>query len=164
MTLEPPSEDLRRRVWNEMIAADMRTQYFARMASRSRAIEQSVGGAAAVFSSATLAVVLGWIEIAPILPAAPAAILAAVAGAQKFGKASMKLTEYSVAWGKLHARLEDTWTELESGRIDHDDVRAALAHVQEHQRCIDRQTTAEPVREKVLLECLDRAEQLALAR
>ena len=164
MTLETPSADLRRRVWNEMIAADMRTQYFARMASRSRAIEQSVGGAAAVFSSATLAVVLGWIEIAPILPAAPAAILAAVAGAQKFGKASMKLTEYSVAWGKLHARLEDTWTELESGRIDHDNVRAALVHVQEHQRSIDRQTTAEPVREKVLLECLDRAEQLALAR
>ena len=163
MTADPPSEELRRRVWDEMIAADTRSQYFARIAGRNRVIEQSVGVAAAALSSATLAVVLGWVDITPVLPALPAAILTAVAGTQKFGKASMKLTEYSLAWSNLHHRLKDTWTEIEAGRINHDQVRTALSHVQEHQQSIDRQTTAERTREKVLSECLDRAERLALA-
>ena len=62
------------------------------------------------------------------------------------------MVNFSVAWGSLHHRLDDLWIEMEGGRVDHDSVRDALARIREHELYVDRDTTVEPQRTRLLLE------------
>ena len=69
-----PSEELRRRVWEERIAAHTRNIYFARLAVRYRRFERGLGVATAVFSSATVTAALGDIGVGPLWPAVAAGV------------------------------------------------------------------------------------------
>ena len=163
MTANAPSEELRVRVWEEMIAANMRSMYFARLAARERRIQKGTGTLATAFSVAACTALLGGAEVGLWLLwlTGPAAILGAVSSVGKYGESATKLVNCSVAWGDMYHRLQNTWTDLESGLLDRDDVLESLARVREHERNLDREAAGETERFKLLDRCHDQAIALA---
>lgn len=163
MSADAPSEELRVRVWEEMIAANRRSMYCARLAARKRRIQRGAGTLAAAFSAAVCTVVLSGAEAGPwlLVLAVPAAVLSGVSAFGKHGESATKLVNCSVAWADLHHRLQNTWSDVESGHIDAEGVREVLARVREHARHIDRDVADEPERGKLLDRCHDQAIALA---
>ena len=148
-------------MWEERIAAHTRNIYFARLAVRYRRFERGLGVATAVFSSVTVMAALGDIGVGPLWPAVAAGVSGILVAVLGFGESTLAMVNFSVAWGSLHHRLDDLWIEMEGGRVDHDSVRDALARIREHELYVDRDTTVEPQRTRLLLESLDQAEALA---
>lgn len=157
------SEELRRQLWNQMIGAHMREMYYARLAGRRRVWGQATALCTALFSSATLVAALGLLNVEPTWPALIAAVTGTVAGTRKFGESALALSSHSISWSDLHARLCDTWVEVESWRISHDEVREVLAQVHEIERVLDREVTSHRDDERLVGQCFDRAEALALS-
>ena len=158
---KPPSEELRRRVWEDRIGAHARNIYFARLAARYRRLERWLGVATAVFASATVTAALGWLGMQPLWPALLTGVSGILVGALRFGESSLAMVSHSVAWAGLYNRLDDIWIEIESGGMDHEAVRQSLAGIHEHELYIDRDTAAEPERMRLLAKSLDQAESLA---
>ena len=156
-----PSEELRRRVWEERIAAHTREIYFARLAARYRRLERGLAIVTALFSSATLVAATEFLGVSAVWPALLTGVSGILLGILKFGESSMSMAVHSVAWAKLHYRLEALWIEVESGAVDHEEVSASLALIRENQLYIDDDTAAEPERRRLLLRALDQAEALA---
>lgn len=121
------SDELRRQLWNQMIGAHMRELYYARLAARKRFWGQLTAFCTALFSSATLVAALDLLDVAPTWPALAAAVTGIVAGTRKFGEAAMAFSSHSISWSDLHARLRDTWVEVESWRVSHDGVQEVLS-------------------------------------
>ena len=163
MSADAPSEELRVRVWEEMISANRRSMYCARLAARKRRIQRGAGTLAAAFSAAVCTVVLSGAEIDLwlLVLAVPAAVLSGVSGFGKHGESATRLVNCSVAWADVHHRLRNTWSDIESGHVDREGMREALAHVREHARQIDRYVANEPERAKLLDRCHDQARALA---
>ncbi len=157
------SDELRRELWNQMIGAHMRELYYARRAGRRRFWGQVTAFCTAVFSSATLVAALDLLNVEPTWPALVAAVAGIIAGTGKFGEAAMAFTSHSVSWSDLHARLRDTWIEVESWRISHDEAREILSQIHEVERVLDREVTAQRDDERLVEQCFDRAEALALS-
>ena len=136
MSVDTPSEELRVRAWEEMIAANRRAMYCARLAARKRRIQRTAGALAAALSAAACAVILSGAEVDQwlLVLAVPAAVLSGVCGFGKHGDSATRLVNCSVAWADLHHCLQDTWSDIESGHIDAEGVREALAQVREHAR------------------------------
>ena len=88
-------EALRRRIWNEMIAADTRCRYFNQLASRTEALDRSLRLALIFLSSATATTVLGAFPPAAGWFAVASAVLAAVSGTMQHGRAALKFAEFS---------------------------------------------------------------------
>ena len=163
MTVDTPSEELRVRVWEEMISANRRAMYCVRLAARKRRIQRLVGTLAAAFSAAVCTVILSGAEADPwlLILAIPAAVLSGVCGFGKHGESATRLVHRSVAWADLHHGLRNTWSDIESGHIDREGMRETLAHVREHARHIDWNVADEPERAKLLERCHDQAVALA---
>ena len=159
--MKAPSEELRRRVWEERIAAHTREIYFARLAARYRRLERSLALVTAVFGSATVAAATEALGVPVVWPALLTGVAGIFLGILKFGQSSMSMSMHSVAWAKLHHRLDALWIDVESGEVDHGEVSDALARVRENQLYIDDDTAAEPERRRLLLKALDQAEALA---
>ncbi len=159
----PVSDELRRELWNQMVGAHMRELYYARRAERRRFWGQLTAFCTAVFSSATLVAALNLLNVEPTWPALVAAVTGTVAGTRKFGEAAMAATSHSVSWSDLHARLRDTWIEVESWRISHDEVREILSQIHDVERVLDREVTAQRDDDRLVKQCFDRAEALALS-
>lgn len=159
--MKVPSEQLRRRVWEERIAAHTREIYFARLAARYRRLERGLALVTAVFGSATVAAATESLGVPVVWPALLTGITGILLGLLKFGESSMSMAMHSVAWAKLHQRLDGLWIEVEAGDADHGDVRDALERVRENQLYIDEDTAAEPERRRLLLKALDQAEAVA---
>lgn len=159
MSADTPSEELRARVREEMIAANRRSMYCARLAARKRRIQRTTGALAATFSAAACAVILSGAEVDQwlLVLAVPAAVLSGVCGFGKHGESATRLVNCSVAWADLHHRLQNTWSDIESGHIDREGMREALARVREHARQIDRDVADEPERAQLLDRCHDQA-------
>lgn len=150
-------------MWDEMIEADMRRRYFGRMAGRHETVERILSVSMVVASSATAVVVIGFIDFGAELLALCSAVLAAVAGKLQFGRSSMKNAEFSVVWGHVHSEYSDLWIDIESQRLSHNDVFEQLRALRHRHEDIDRQTTASPVKSKILSDCFHEAEKMALA-
>ncbi len=163
MSAVPPSEEHRVRVWEEMIAAHMRSMYFARLAVRERRIQKGAAALAAALSAAACTVILSGAEVSLWLLwlTFPAAVLSGLAGLGKYGESATRFVNCSIAWADLHHGLQSTWDDLESGHIDREGVLDALARVREHARHIDRDVADEPERAKLLDRCHDQAIALA---
>lgn len=159
--MKAPSEQLRRRVWEERIAAHTREIYFARLAARYRRFERGLALVTAVFGSATVAAATESLGVPVVWPALLTGITGIFLGILKFGESSMSMAMHVVSWAKLHHRLDALWIEVESGHVDHSEVRDALDRVRENQLYIDDDTSAEPERRRLLLKALDQAEALA---
>lgn len=157
------SDELRRELWNQMVGAHMREFYYAHRAGRKRFWGQLTAFCTAVFSSATVAAALDLLNVEPTWPALIAAVTGIVAGTRKFGEAAMAATSHSVSWSDLHARLRNTWIEVESWRVSHDEVREILSRIHELERVLDREVTAQRDDDRLVERCFDRAEALALA-
>ena len=96
-------------------------------------------------------------------PALAAAVTGIVAGTRKFGEAAMAFSSHSISWSDLHARLRDTWVEVESWRVSHDEVREVLSRIHGVERVLDREVTAQRDDDRLVEQCFDRAEALALS-
>lgn len=159
MNAATPSEELRVRVWEETISANRRSMYCARLAARKRGIQRTAGTLAAAFSAAVCTVILSGAAADPwlLVLAVSAAVLSGVCGFGKHGDSAIRLVNRSVAWADLHHRLQNTWSDIESGHIDAEGVREVLAQVREHARYIDRDVAGEPERAKLLDRCHEQA-------
>ncbi len=124
-----PSEELRRRVWEERIAAQARAIYFAGLATRYRRLERGLGFATALASSVTLVAALGQLGVDPLWPAVVASLSGIAVAFLKFGEAFVAMKNSSLAWDDLHRRLDGLWIEIESGEVDHQEVREALIRI-----------------------------------
>ena len=146
-----------------MIAANMRPMYFARLAARERRNHRSAATLAAAFSAAACTAVLSGAAVGLWLLwlTVPAAVLSGVAGLGKYGESATRFVNCSVAWADLHHRLQSTWVDLESGRIDPEGVLDALARAREYARLVDRNVVEKPERAKLLDRCHDQAIALA---
>lgn len=163
MTSDPPSEDLRVRVWEEMIAANMRSMYFARLAARERRVQKGAAALAAAFSAAACTVILSGaaIDVWLLWLTVPAAVLSGLSGLGRYGDSAMRFVNCSVAWADLHHGLQSMWVDIESAHVDREEVLDALARVREHARHIDRDVADEPERPRLLDRCHDQAIALA---
>lgn len=163
MFVEPPSEAVRVRVWEEMIAANMRSMYFARLAARERRAQKGAAVLTAAFSAVACAVILSGAEVGLWLlwPMVPAALLSGASGLGRYGESAARFVNCSLAWADLHHRLRDTWVDIETGRIDRERVLDAVARVGEHARHIDRDVVDKPERVRLLDRCHDQAIALA---
>ena len=87
-----PSEDLRVRVWEEMIAANMRSMYFARLAARERGIRRGAAALAAALSAAACTGILSGAEVDLWLLSltVPAAVLSGLSGLGRYGDSAMR--------------------------------------------------------------------------
>ena len=157
-------ETLRRRIWNEMIAADTRCRYFNRLASRTETLDRILRIALIFFSSATAATVLGLFPSGAIWLAVASAVLAAVSGTMQHGRAALKFAEFSVFWKRLHRDYEALWNDFETYAIGSDEAARRLRELQDRPESIDRQAATSRTRKKLMLECLADAENMVLAR
>ena len=146
-----------------MLGAHMREFYYARLAARKRLWVQLTAFCTALFSSATLVAALDLLAVAPTWPALVAAVTGIIAGTRKFGEAAMAFSSHSISWSDLHARLRDTWIEVESWRVSHEEVREILSQIHEVERVLDREVTAQRDDDRLVEQCFDRAEALALS-
>lgn len=157
-------EALRRRIWNEMIAADTRCRYFNQLASRTETLDRILRVVLIFFSSATAATVLGAFPSAAAWLAVASAVLAAVSGTMQHGRAALKLAEFSVFWGRLHRDYEELWNDVETCTITPTEATRQLRLLQDKPESIDRQASTSRTRRKLMLDCLADAEKMALAR
>ena len=157
-------EALRRRIWNEMIAADTRCRYFSQLASRTETLDRVLRVALIFFSSATAATVLGAFPSGAEWLAVVSAVLAAVSGTMQHGRAALKFAEFSVFWGRLHRDYEDLWNDVETYTVEADEAARRLRVLMTRPESIDRQASTSRTRRKLMLSCLADAEKMALAR
>ena len=117
MTVDPPSEEQRVRVWEEMIAANMRSMYFARLAARERRTQKGAAALAAALSAGACTIILSGaaVDLWLLWLTVPAAVLSGVSGLGKYGESATKFVNCSVAWADLHQGLQSTWVDIESG-------------------------------------------------
>lgn len=155
---------MRRRIWNEMIAADTRCRYFSQLASRTETLDRILRVALIFFSSATAATVLGAFPSGAKWLAVASAVLAAVSGTMQHGRAAWKFAEFSVFWGRLHRNYEELWNEVETYAIVPAEAARRLRLLQDKPESIDRQASTSRTRRKLMLDCLADAEKMALAR
>ena len=156
-------ETLRRRIWNEMIAADTRFRYFNQLASRTETLDRILRVALIFFSSATAATVLGLFPSGAEWLAVASAVLAAVSGTMQHGRAALKFAEFSVFWGRLHRDYEELWTDVETYAIEADEAARRLRAIMDKPERIDRHASTFRTRRKLMLSCLADAEKMALA-
>lgn len=157
-------EALRRRIWNEMIAADTRCRYFNQLASRTETLDRVLRVALIFFSSATAATVLGVFPSGAEWLAVVSAVLAAVSGTMQHGRAALKFAEFSVFWGRLHRDYEELWNDVETYATTPTEAVRQLRLLQDKPESIDRQASTSRTRRKLMLDCLADAEKMALAR
>ena len=157
-------EALRRRIWNEMIAADTRRRYFDQLASRTETLDRILRVALILFSSATAATVLGLFPSGTDWLAVVSAVLAAVSGTMQHGRSALKFAEFSVFWGRLHRDYEELWNDVETYAVEADEAARRLRALMDKPESIDRQASTSRTRRKLILNCLADAEKMALAR
>ena len=155
---------LRRRIWNEMIAADTRCRYFNRLASRTETLDRILRVALIFFSSATAATVLGLFPSGAIWLAVASAVLAALSGTMQHGRAALKFAEFSVFWGRLHRDYQELWADVETYTVEADEAARRLRALMDKPESIDRQASTSRTRKGLMLSCLADAEKMALAR
>ncbi len=157
-------EALRRRIWNEMIAADTRCRYFNQLAFRTETLDRILRVALIFFSSATAVTVLGLFPSGANRLAVVSAVLAAVSGTMQHGRAALKFAEFSVFWGRLHRDYEDLWNDVETYAITSAEASRRLRALHDKPESIDRQAATSRTRRKLMLDCLADAEKMVLAR
>lgn len=160
------SEELRIRLWNEMLSAHMREFYYAKLAVRKRRLARIFAYAAAIASSATVVAAVeqfDWLNVHPIVPGVVAALSGIVVGTERFERAAIDLGNHSVAWSDLYHKLYRTWIDFEDWRVTHDDVCDILDRCHDQERILDRQVVTQPDDDDLALHCFNMAEDLARA-
>ena len=155
------SDDVRRRIWDDRLAADMRQRYFQRLSSRAKLTDDVVRFLLVLTSSATALSVLGVIPGGATILAVATAILAAISATQQFGCAALRYAQFSTFWGRMHQDYEELWADLEAERLSAEDAAPRLRVIQDRAEPIDQQTAPVRVRRKLLEDSLSDAESVA---
>lgn len=157
------NDDVRRRVWDDKLAADMRQRYFQRLSARAKTSSDVLRFALVLTSSATALSVLGIIPGGAVILAVVAAVLATISATQQFGCAALHFAQFSTFWGKAHRDYEELWGDLETGALTGEQAVDRLRDIQDRSEPIDQRTAPVRVRRKLLESCLSDAETVATA-
>lgn len=105
------NENETRRAWQKMIRAEVRSLYFAEMASRYTRRKQILA-ASSLFLTSGAAVSVGakWPDWLPLLMSIAAAAIAAYMIAFNLDKLVSNLVRLHCIWGQLHADYEHLWS------------------------------------------------------
>ena len=164
------SDEIRHRLWNELVTARMCEFYWAHQAAKKRLWGRAFAYATAFFSSATIVAaieetleLLGWMNLNPLWPALPAAIAGVIVGTERFEKTAMDFGNHSIAWNDLYHKLYNAWIDFETHRTTADEVLDVLTHHHEKEQNLDRYVSTERTDTKLSNLYFDKAEELLKA-
>ena len=155
------TDDVRLRIWEDRLAADMRQRYFQRLSSRAKLTDDILRFLLVLTSSATALSVLGVIPGGATILAVATAVLAATGATQQFGCKALQFAEFSTFWGRMHQDYEELWSDLEAERLSPADAALRLRAIQDQAQPIDQRTAPVRIRRKLLEDCLSDAESVA---
>ena len=158
------TEDVRRRIWDEMVGADARHRYFQRLSSRHKIIDYVLRFLLVLTSSGTLGSALGLLPGGPTALAVTTAVLAAINATKQFGCSALELAQFSNQWGRLHRDYVDLWDDWENGELMRDEGRSRLRGLQDKDALMSERTATIRVRRRLLTDCLSQAEAIALKK
>jgi hypothetical protein len=152
--------ELRRVVWEEMIFANMRANYFAELVSHYQKIEKTLRVVSLVSSSGAAATVLtaapDWIKIGfPII----AAFVSLWLLFSQYGMMSRDAADLHVGWDGLAGDYERLWNHLEDPNAE-----ALYYQIYERGESLSKTGTRFPNRKKRVSYWMDHSEQLLSAR
>jgi hypothetical protein len=154
------NEDLRKRVWEEMLIAEMRANYFAELVLRYQKIDKRLRVATLVASSGAAASVLSavpqWVRLSFPFTAAGVSFWLLFS---QYGTLSLDASNLHEGWNGVHAQYERVW-----GDIDRSDAEERFHEIYEGANPLSKAGTKFPNNEKRLGYWLDQAAQMALAR
>jgi hypothetical protein len=152
------SEYEQKTVWDGMLGAEIRAQYFAELSVRYQARQRwLVLGTLVLTSGAFLSLVttavpapLGWVKPLLVLLAA---ILSACSLAATNERNSIESADLHFRWNMLALDFQHLWAD-----IYEDQARARLREVQERDAILSKSSTAFPDDETLMLKCQDHVE------
>src|SRR4051812_13455240 len=133
-------------VWEKMLIAEVRSMYFAELASCYNRYKQLVTGMAFFLSSGAAAAIAAkapsW---APLTMASVTALLTAYSMAVGLDKKTQELAELHAQWNHISADYERLWNDL--GRSD---AAATLEDLIKRSRDLSERATSLPLRQKLM--------------
>lgn len=153
------AQDLRRRVWDEMLFAAMRANYFGGMVLWYQRLEKWIQVAILVMSSGAAAVVLSsapeYLKLGlPILAAAGSFCLIL----SQYAMLARDAADLHAGWCAVEAKYEKLWNNLD------EDGEATFDQIYDSADGLSRAGTKFPNRKRRLAHCLDQAVQIATER
>jgi hypothetical protein len=153
------AQDLRRRVWDEMLFAAMRSNYFGGMVLWYRNLEKWIRVVILLASSGAAAAVLAnapeWIKLGlPLLAAAGTFWLIL----SQFGTLAHDAADLHSGWNSVQARYERLWNHLEGGS------EATFHEIFDSANALSKAGTKFPNKQRRLALCLDQVSEIAVAR
>jgi hypothetical protein len=151
-------EDLRRRVWDEMLFAGMRASYFAELVRHYSSLEKAIRVLLLLASSGAAATVLTsapeWVKF--LFP------LAATGGSlwlifSQYGMFARDAADLHAGWSELQADYERLWNNLDGGELLFDQIYARGNE-------LSKAGTKFPNKKKHLQHWLDQATEIAQAK
>jgi hypothetical protein len=151
---------LRRRIWDEMILAGMRANYFGELVLKYQKLEKAIrvavlaassGAAVTVLSSFPDVVKLGF----PVLAAFGSSWLVF----SQYGMMARDAADLHAGWSGIEARYERLWNHL-----DDPEVEVEFYRIYEQAEALSKAGTRFPNREKRLAYWLDRTAEIVTAR
>jgi hypothetical protein len=113
------SEGQRAAVWEKMLAAEVRSMYFAELASCHTRYKQIITGAAFFLSSGAAATMAAKAPLwAPLAMAIVTALLTAYSMAVGLDRRSRTMAELHAEWNRLNADYERLWNHLDDADAD----------------------------------------------
>lgn|ERR1039458_2579727 len=154
------AQDFRRRVWDEMLFAAMRANYFGEMVLWYQNLEKWIRVVILVASSGAAATVLAktpdWLKLGlPIIAAAGSFWLIL----SQFGMLAREASDIHAGWNSVEARYERLWNSLEEPGSE-----MLFDQIYDSANALSKAGTKFPNRQKRLAHCLDQASQIATAR
>lgn len=151
-------QDLRRRVWDEMLFAAMRANYFAELVRHYNTLDKAIRVLVLLASSGAAATVLTsapeWVKL--FFP------LAATGGSlwllfSQYGMFARDANDLHAGWSVLHADYERLWNNLDGGEPQFDQIY-------KRGNDLSKAGTKFPNKKKHLQHWLDQAAEMAQAR
>jgi hypothetical protein len=151
---------LRRRVWDELLLAGMRANYFGELVARYQHVEKVIRVSVVVASSGAAATVLSsappWLKLGfPVIAAVASFWLVFF----QYGLMARDAADLHSGWSGIEARYERIWNHL-----DMPNAEAEFYQVYDQAETLSKAGTRFPNRQKRLAYWLDRTVELLSAR
>lgn len=154
------TEAFRRRVWDEMIFAGMRAQYFGELVRRYQELEKILRVAVLVSSSGSAATVMSaapsWLKLGfPIVAASGSFWLLF----SQYGTMARDAADLHAGWSAIEARYERLWN-----RLDSDSAASDFNKIYEDANIFSKAGTKFPNHPKRLAHLMDQTAAILSAR